>query len=203
MLDLSDFPTSQILSFRYFDKIFIVCQFSTLVEFQISVSSRNEEQQETRPVKCNRNPVFETGFIFLVNNPELDDVNLKVYDERSKGTLGLLRLNLSNLFEREGMEYFNQPFKLKKASSADSTITLYLKLFFTKRVRGRKRRITGDSNDLDSVSVLSFGEVDQDPFDYGLQKHSVISGSSVDDLFVQNFHDSTLTLDEGDDGKVS
>ena len=166
------------------------------------MSSRNEEYQETRPVKCNRNPVYETGFIFLVNNPETDDVNLKVYDERSKGTLGLLRLNLSNLVEREGMEYFNQPFKLKKAGSSDSTIKLSIKLFYTKRVRGRPRRSTEDSNDPDSVSVLSFGEVDQDPFDRDdPQKLSVMSGSSVDDLFVQTFHGSTLTLDEGD-GKV-
>ena len=124
-----------------------------LILFQASISSRSEDFQETRLKQYSRNPVFEEGFIFLVNNPELDDLNLRVYDERSKTTLGLLRLHLANLLQREGMEYFNQPFKLKKTGS-ESSVTLHLQLYFTKKVTGKSKV----SCNPDSISILSMTE---------------------------------------------
>merc|ERR1719167_3206 len=99
---------------------------------QMRITSRTDSQ-ETWSVKYSRNPVYEQGFIFLVNNPEVDELNLRVYDEKTKADLGLLRLALINLLNREGMEYFNQPFKLKR-TGLESTITLHLQLFFTKKV---------------------------------------------------------------------
>ena len=44
---------------------------------QLSVSSR-PEVQETRTVRWSRSPVYEEGFVCLVNNPELDQLTLKV-----------------------------------------------------------------------------------------------------------------------------
>jgi len=160
---------------------------------QMRITSRIDSQ-ETWSVKYSRNPVYEQGFIFLVNNPEVDELNLRVYDEKTKADLGLLRLALINLLNREGMEYFNQPFKLKR-TGLESTITLHLQLFFTKKVlrpiRPSKRRISLQSREIDIMedSVSLGGGEDSDVELEGggasnqrLQKLSVISGGSVESL---------------------
>lgn len=151
---------------------------------QIKITSR-PEAQETWPVKYSRNPVYEQGFVFLVNNPEVDELNLRVYDEKTKGDLGLLRLGLVNLLKREGMEYFNQPFKLKR-TGLDSSITLHLQLFFTKKVlrpiRSRRKTRESKEKDPDTISVEEDSEVELEPDPRQLQKLSVISGGSVESL---------------------
>ena len=153
---------------------------------QIRITSR-PEAQETWPVKYSRNPVYEQGFIFLVNNPEVDELNLRVYDEKTKADLGLLRLGLVNLLRREGMEYFNQPFKLKR-TGLDSSITLHLQLFFTEKVlrpiRTRRSSVQSKDIDLDSVSLGEDSDLDFEPDNDSdrLQKLSIISGGSVESL---------------------
>ena len=152
----------------------------TLLMFQASISSRSDDVQETRGVQFSRNPVYEEGFIFLVNNPELDHLNLRVYDERSKSTLGLLRLNLANLLEREGREYFNQPFKLKK-TGCESSVTLHLQLYFTKKMTGNCGSV---SNNPDSISIFSVRDEGGEETEErrGGKKMSVISGVSVENM---------------------
>ena len=48
----------------------------------------------------------------------------------------------------------SQPFKLQSAGGSDAHITLHLQLHFTKKIFGRKRVLTSDS---DNMSVLSLG----------------------------------------------
>ena len=155
---------------------------------QVTVSSRQEEMVETRCVRHDRNPVYEEGFTLLVSNPELDDLNLKVYDERYRATLGLLRLNLANLVNRGGMEYLNQPFKLKNTNGCESSVILSLQLFFTKKVT----RVRPISEDFDTVSQAG------DLARYQREKKlSILSGISVDledDAFIGQ--DEALTLNE-------
>ena len=152
------------------------------------MSSRQEEMAETRCVRHDRNPVYEEGFTLLVSNPELDDLNLKVYDERYRATLGLLRLNLANLVNRGGMEYLNQPFKLKNTNGCESSVILSLQLFFTKKVT----RVRHISEDFDTVSQAG------DLARYQREKKlSILSGISVDledDAFIGQ--DEALTLNE-------
>ena len=158
----------------------------------MSVSGRMEESQETRSIKYSRNPVYEQSFVLLVNNPEVDDFYVKVYDERSKATLGQLRLNLADLVKREGMEYFNQPFKLKN-NGTDSTVTLHLQLFFTKKTSvGWKRP---------SVSIDLDDDNDED---FSSKKLSVISGKSVDLEEKCSAPQTSLTLNEniGEGGTI-
>eukprot|EP00092_Neocalanus_flemingeri_P000407 GFUD01000433.1.p1 GENE.GFUD01000433.1~~GFUD01000433.1.p1 ORF type:complete len:792 (+),score=178.56 GFUD01000433.1:116-2491(+) len=153
---------------------------------QVSIAS-SAEPQETWSVKYSRNPVYEQGFVFLVNNPEVDDLDLRVYDEKTKADLGLLRLGLANLFKREGMEYFNQPFKLKR-TGCESSVTLHLQLYFTRkvprRVRTRRSRsVQSGEMDLDSISLLGDDSEDESETDQqNLQKLSIISGGSVESL---------------------
>ena len=157
---------------------------------QVTVSSRQEEMAETRCVRHDRNPVYEEGFTLLVSNPELDDLNLKVYDERYRATLGLLRLNLANLVNRGGMEYLNQPFKLKNTNGCESSVILSLQLFFTKKVT----RVRPISEDLDTVSLSQACDLAR----YQREKKlSILSGISVDledDAFIGQ--DEALTLNE-------
>ena len=145
---------------------------------QVAVSGR-PGVKETRMVKWSRHPVYEEGFVFLVNNPELDHLNLKVYDNRTKTELGGLRLSLANLLGRQGMEYFNQPFKLKK-SATEATITIHLQLYFTKKILApRKVSELNQNCDSDDISVFSLGA---EPGSWCLKKMSVISGGSLESL---------------------
>ena len=117
----------------------------------------------------------------------MDELNLRVYDEKTKADLGLLRLGLVNLLRREGMEYFNQPFKLKR-TGLDSSITLHLQLFFTEKVlrpiRTRRSSVQSKDIDLDSVSLGEDSDLDFEPYNDSdrLQKLSIISGGSVESL---------------------
>ena len=130
-------------------------------------------------VKWSRHPVYEEGFVCLVNNPELDQLQLKVYDNRTKTELGGLRLSLANLLGRQGMEYFQQPFKLKK-SATEATITLHLQLYFTKKILApRKVSELSQNCDSDDISVFSLGA---EPGSWCLKKMSVISGGSLESL---------------------
>jgi len=151
---------------------------------QLKITSK-PEAQETWPVKYSRNPVYEQGFVFLVNNPEVDELNLRVYDDKSKADLGLLRLALVNLLNREGMEYFNQPFKLKR-TGLESSITLHMQLFFTKKVfrPNRVRRLSVQSRDIDfdTISLDEDSDMEFEPEPGKMQKISVISGGSVESL---------------------
>ena len=129
-------------------------------------------------MKYSRNPVFEEGFMFLVTNPEVEDLNLKVYDERSKSVLGLLRLNLGDLLLRNGMEYLNQPFKLNtQVNTGESVVILSLQLFVTKKVMGR-RKISRGVSENDTISVVSFGDNDSDPM-INYSRVSAISGPKM------------------------
>jgi len=116
---------------------------------------------------------------------EVDELNLRVYDDKSKADLGLLRLALVNLLNREGMEYFNQPFKLKR-TGMESSITLHMQLFFTRKVLRpmRTRRLSAQSRDIDfdTISLGEDSDIELEPDPERLQKMSVISGGSVESL---------------------
>lgn len=83
---------------------------------------------------------FPQNFSFLVGNPESDDLYLTVYDanikdsdERGRHPLGTLKVVVSNLLRRRGMEYLCQPWKLNSTHGFDdSNVVLSLKLLFVK-----------------------------------------------------------------------
>ena len=78
-------------------------------------------------------PVFEQGFIFLVKNPDTDNLHIKVLDSTissdpfdSNALLGEVNITISDLLRRENMAYSTpQPFNLKNGTG---TITLSAKL---------------------------------------------------------------------------
>ena len=116
----------------------------------------------------------------------------KVYDERSKTDLGWVRLRLSALLGRQGMEYFKQPFKLNHSASSEACITLHAQLYFTKKIFGRKKVLNCDS---DNISVLSLG-AESTAATLGQKKMSVISCGSVESLALADREKETVTLGE-------
>lgn len=74
-------------------------------------------------------PVWEEGFTFLVPNPNSDTLYLKVVDQKTSNELGQLDLNLSNLREKENLQYDRQPFTLLKTGAEyESKIVVTLQL---------------------------------------------------------------------------
>lgn len=72
-------------------------------------------------------PVYEQGYTFLVNNPEVDTMHVKVLDNKTGKDIGELVYNVSQLLEKPDMAVDNQPFQLKR-SGGDSKILLSMQL---------------------------------------------------------------------------
>ena len=100
----------------------------------------SKDQQSTWAQNYTVDPVFEQGFIFLVANPDSDDLHIKVLDSaissdpRDKGAhLGELNIAVSDILRRENMQYSPpQPFNVKAGTG---TITLSVK------VKGLKKTV--------------------------------------------------------------
>lgn len=83
-----------------------------------------QETQSTFPQYYTNNPVFEQGFVFMVVNPDADDLHVKIVDTRKDDSvLAYTTVRSSDIIARPKMELSSQPINLKGASS-DSTITL-------------------------------------------------------------------------------
>ena len=78
-------------------------------------------------------PVFEKGFVFLVRNPDTDDLHIKILDSaismdstNRNAFLGQVDITVSDILKRNNMEYCPpQPFVLKGGTG---TITLSVQL---------------------------------------------------------------------------
>jgi len=151
---------------------------------QVSVAS-SSSPQETKSIRYSRNPIYEEGFIFLVKNPEVDDLHVVVYDEKTKATLGQLKIPLASLMRRSGMEYFNQPFKLKN-SGHESSITLHLKLHYTKKAQPKKKYSQcSESRNFEQAHQEEHDDndaIDMSDVEEKIEDHDDISGGSVESL---------------------
>ncbi|XP_052737344.1 extended synaptotagmin-1 isoform X2 [Bicyclus anynana] len=72
-------------------------------------------------------PVYEIGYSFLVQNPEIDVVDIKVLDQKTGSQLGQLTYGISALLKQNNLIMLNQPMNLQK-SGPESKITLALQL---------------------------------------------------------------------------
>ena len=79
-------------------------------------------------------PVFEQGFVFLVNNPNTDDLHIDVIDSakssggKSSSSLGSLSLRISDIWKRPGMQYSPpQPFTFHDGHQGTIVLSLELK----------------------------------------------------------------------------
>jgi len=94
-----------------------------------------DQVKETVPIRCNRNPVFEEGFLLLIpGNANQAELKVKVKDSKGSALhsvdedLGSWRFALAKLFTLSEMRIPTQPWRLT-CSGTESSITIGLKLF--------------------------------------------------------------------------
>ena len=102
----------------------------------VQVSLIGQHDQDTDVVHHTNHPVYKQNFAFLVDNPESDDLYITILDSNVKGeekrSLGTLKVELSGLLRRKGMEYLCQPWKLNNTGFKDSSIIFSARLLFLK-----------------------------------------------------------------------
>ncbi|XP_028175062.1 extended synaptotagmin-2-A isoform X3 [Ostrinia furnacalis] len=72
-------------------------------------------------------PVYEIGYSFLVQNPEIDIVDIKAVDQKTGSSLGQLTFPLSALLKEKNLTLLPQPLNLQK-SGPESKIILSMQL---------------------------------------------------------------------------
>lgn len=72
-------------------------------------------------------PVYEIGYSFLVQNPEIDLLEIKALDQKTGSQLGLLVYSISSLLKQQDLTMLTQPIMLQK-SGPESKIILSLQL---------------------------------------------------------------------------
>ncbi|RVE51441.1 hypothetical protein evm_003842 [Chilo suppressalis] len=73
------------------------------------------------------NPVYEIGYSFLVQNPEINVLDIKVLDQKTGNQLGQLVYSIASLLRERDLSMLTQPLNLQK-SGAESKIILSLQL---------------------------------------------------------------------------
>ncbi|KAF9415218.1 hypothetical protein HW555_007094 [Spodoptera exigua] len=72
-------------------------------------------------------PVYEIGYSFLVQNPECDNLEIKVLDSKTGGQLGQLTYSISSLLKEKDLSMITQPLMLQR-SGPESKIIMSLQL---------------------------------------------------------------------------
>ncbi|KAL0850085.1 hypothetical protein ABMA28_011976 [Loxostege sticticalis] len=72
-------------------------------------------------------PVYEIGYSYLVQNPEIDMLDIKVLDQKTGSSLGQLIYPLSGLLREKDLTLIQQPFNLQK-SGPESKIIVSMQL---------------------------------------------------------------------------
>ena len=70
--------------------------------------------QQTFPQYFTTDPVFEQGFVFLVVNPDADDLTVKILDTKNKDKeVASAVIRVSDIIKKPGMNFEKQPVTLK------------------------------------------------------------------------------------------
>ena len=73
--------------------------------------------QQTFPQYFTTDPVFEQGFVFLVVNPDADDLVVKILDTKHKEKeIASAVVRVSDIIKKPGMNFKKQPVTLKVGS---------------------------------------------------------------------------------------
>ncbi|XP_026324357.1 extended synaptotagmin-2-B isoform X1 [Hyposmocoma kahamanoa] len=73
------------------------------------------------------NPVYEIGYSFLVQNPEIDNLEIKAIDQKTGNPLGQLSYSIASLLKQKDLSMITQPLMLQK-SGPESKIIMSLQL---------------------------------------------------------------------------
>ncbi|XP_063973441.1 extended synaptotagmin-2 isoform X2 [Diachasmimorpha longicaudata] len=89
------------------------------VFLEAAVGSKTE-RTSTMLRSCD--PIWEQGFSFLVANPETNNLNIRIVDEKTGSVVGVLVYNIANLLTKVDMEDMQQPYDLVNASPESKLI---------------------------------------------------------------------------------
>ncbi|KAJ2943761.1 hypothetical protein O0L34_g8081 [Tuta absoluta] len=67
-------------------------------------------------------PVYEIGYSFLVQNPEIDIVDIKVIDQKTSRPLGELTYSIASLLKQKNLSMITQPIMLQKSGPESKII---------------------------------------------------------------------------------
>ncbi|XP_046456808.1 extended synaptotagmin-2-like isoform X2 [Daphnia pulex] len=93
--------------------------------YVIVTAGNRSEQTSARMRTCD--PTWEQALVFLVCNPESDDLYLKVMDQKTGGELGGEKITLVSLLTLPNMELSHQPLSLKN-SGPESKLIVSIRL---------------------------------------------------------------------------
>jgi len=84
-----------------------------------------QDVQQTFPQYFTTDPVFEQGFVFLVVNPDADDLTVKILDTKNKDKeVASAVIRVSDIIKKPGMNFEKQPVTLKGNSSGQAALVL-------------------------------------------------------------------------------
>ncbi|XP_045469924.1 extended synaptotagmin-3 [Harmonia axyridis] len=86
-----------------------------------------DSTKQTQIIMRNPDPVWEEGFIFRVQNPNIDILHLRIVDKKTGHDIGSFEFGVKSLLNKEKMELNREPFRLQR-SGTDSRILWSLKL---------------------------------------------------------------------------
>lgn len=96
------------------------------------VCSVGKQKQQTAMIMRDDSPVWEQGFTFLVNNPENDTMQIKIFDQKTGSEIGQFGYVIAALLNKKNMEVVSQPFQIQK-SGPESKIIMSLSLRILKK----------------------------------------------------------------------
>ncbi|XP_045489362.1 extended synaptotagmin-2-B isoform X3 [Pieris rapae] len=91
---------------------------------QITLGRKTENTAVQMRTDC---PVYEIGHSFLVHNPNIDMLEVKVLDQKTGNQLGILMYSVASLLKEKDLTMLSQPINLQK-SGPESKILLALQL---------------------------------------------------------------------------
>ncbi|KAJ8668536.1 hypothetical protein QAD02_010199 [Eretmocerus hayati] len=148
--------------------------------------------KKTRTKKKCCDPAWEQGFTLLVNDPENDILNVKVYDKKSKTVLGTFDFKLSALLTADDMEFDRQEYSLQ-SNGSNSTITLSMAL----RILKSKEEIAdAEKNGIESQKSEEEIESEESPNLTRDDSVKEMSTSSVENNTLPSAADESTILED-------
>ena len=74
-------------------------------------------------IENNSDPIFQQEFVFLIKNPYIDDLSIKVID-KDESVIASTIIRTSDIMAQPDMEYVCQPFQLKGEIDGNPIISL-------------------------------------------------------------------------------
>ncbi|XP_050353396.1 extended synaptotagmin-2-B isoform X2 [Nymphalis io] len=91
-------------------------------------------------------PVYEIGYSFLVQNPEIDVLEIKVIDQKTGNQLGQLTYGIASLLKQKNLTMLSQPLNLQKSGPES-------KIIIASQLKILKEAIKEEDIDEEIVSV--------------------------------------------------